>query len=233
MNTHLGLIGRKLGCTQIFDANGNVTRVTVVEAGPCIVVRKRNEERDGYVALQLAFGERREKLTNKPLKGYYEKNGVAARSVKNVKGRDVNVFPRHLKEIRLSAEDAAKFEVGQTISIADVLKEGQFVDVTGTSKGRGFSGVIRRHHFAGMVSSHGTHEYFRHGGSIGTNMTPGRTLPGVRMPGQHGNKRRTVLNLKIAKLVPEQNLVLIEGSVPGSREGIVTVRGAVKGGKHA
>ncbi len=233
MNTHLGLIGKKLGCTQVFGSDGNVSRVTVIEAGPCVVVRKRTVEKDGYVALQLAFGERRQKLVSKPLKGYYEKNGVAAKTVQNVKGRDVQVFPRHMKELRLSAEDAAKFEVGQTLTVADIFKEGQFVDVTGTTVGRGFSGVIRRHHFAGFVASHGTHEYFRHGGSIGTNMTPGRTMPGKKMPGQHGNKRSTMLNLTVTKVIPEQNLVLIAGAVPGSRESIVTVRGAVKRGKHA
>lgn len=228
MNTNLGLIGKKLGCTQIFDANGNVARVTVVEAGPCVVVRKRTAERDGYVALQLAFGEKRAKLVDKPTTGYFEKNNVAARTVKNAKGRDVQVYPRTLKEIRLSPEDAARFEEGQTITVADLFKEGQFVDVTGTSKGRGFAGVIKRHHFAGMVSSHGTHEYFRHGGSIGTNMTPGRTLPGLKMPGHLGNKRVTVQNVKVVKVIPEENLVLLDGSAPGGDNGIVTVRGAVK-----
>ncbi len=233
MNTHPGLIGKKLGCTQIFGSDGNVARVTVIEAGPCVVVRKRTLEKDGYVAIQLAFGERRAKLVSKPIKGYYEHNGVPARTTQNVKKRDVQVFPRHLKELRLSPEDAAKYEVGQTLTVADVFQEGQFVDVTGVTVGRGFSGVIRRHHFAGFVSSHGTHEYFRHGGSIGTNMTPGRTLPGVGMPGQHGNKRSTILNLRVTRVIPEQNLVLISGAVPGSREGIVTVRAAVKHGKHA
>ncbi len=228
MNTHLGLIGKKLGCTQIFDANGNVARVTVVEAGPCIVVRKRTVEKDGYVALQLGFGERREKLTTKPLKGYYEKNGVPGRTVQNTKGRDVTVFPRTLKEIRVSADDAAKFEVGQTLGVSDIFTEGQIIDATGTSKGRGFSGVVKKYHFAGFVSSHGTHEYFRHGGSIGTNMTPGRTVPGKKMPGQLGNARITVQNLRVAKIIAEQNLVLLEGSVPGANNGVVTLRGAVK-----
>ncbi|MFO0646859.1 MAG: 50S ribosomal protein L3 [Polyangiales bacterium] len=228
MNSNLGLIGKKLGCTQIFDANGNVARVTVIEAGPCLVVRKRTVENDGYVAVQVAFGEKPARLLDKPTRGNFEKNNVAARSVKGKKGKDVEVFPRHLKELRLSAADAERFEVGKTISVGDVFKEGQLVDVTGTSKGRGFGGVIKRHHFAGFVSSHGTHEYFRHGGSIGTNMTPGRTLPGLRMPGQLGNARATVQNIKVVKVIPEQNLVLIEGSAPGGENGIVTVRGAVK-----
>lgn len=228
MNSNLGLIGKKLGCTQVFDANGNVARVTVIEAGPCLVVRKRTVEKDGYVALQVAFGEKPARLTDKPTRGYFEKSGVAARTVKGKKGKDVEVFPRTLKELRLPADVAARFEVGQTITVADVFKEGQFVDVTGTSKGRGFAGVIKRHHFAGFVSTHGTHEYFRHGGSIGTNMTPGRTLPGVRMPGHLGAKRSTVQNIKVVKVLADENLVLIEGSAPGGDNGIVTVRGAVK-----
>lgn len=228
MNSNLGLIGKKLGCTQIFDANGNVARVTVIEAGPCLVVRKRTVENDGYVAVQVAFGEKPARLLDKPTRGNFEKNNVQARTVKGKKGKDVEVLPRHLKELRLSAADAARFEVGATISVADVFKEGQLIDVTGTSKGRGFSGVIKRHHFAGFVSTHGTHEYFRHGGSIGTNMTPGRTLPGIKMPGQLGNTRSTVQNIKVVKVIADQNLVLIEGSAPGGENGIVTLRGAVK-----
>ena len=232
MNTHLGIFGKKLGCTQLFNADGTVTRVTVVEAGPCIVVRKRTMEQDGYTALQLAFGERREKVISKPELGHLIKNGVQPRKVTR-KGKEVSLLPRVLRELRLSAEDAAKFEVGQTISAADMLKEGQFVDVAGISRGRGFSGVFRRHNFKGFVTTHGTHEYKRHGGSIGTNMTPGRTMPGKKMPGQDGNRRCTTLNLKVAKIIAEDNLVLIEGAVPGSRNGTVEVRGAIKRGRHA
>jgi large subunit ribosomal protein L3 len=232
MNTLPGILGKKLGCTQIFNDDGSVTRVTVVEAGPCVVVRKRTVERDGYTALQLAFGERREKTVNKPTKGYLAKNGVQPKTVTK-KGKDVAMLPRVLRELRLTPEEAAKYEVGQTIVAADVLKEGQFIDVSGVSRGRGFSGVFRRHNFAGFVTTHGTHEYKRHGGSIGTNMTPGRTLPGLKMPGQHGNKKHTTLNLKVAKIIPEQNLVLIAGAVPGSRNSTVVVRGAIKNGRHA
>jgi large subunit ribosomal protein L3 len=233
MNTHPGIVGKKLGCTQLFNDDGTVTRVTVVEAGPCRVLRKRTVERDGYSALQVAFDEKREKLVNKPLKGQFKSVGVEPHTAQNKKGRDVSMLPRVIRELRLSAEEVAKYEVGQTVSITDVLKVGQFVDVTGTSRGRGFSGVFRRHNFAGFVSTHGTHEYKRHGGSIGTNMTPGRTKPGMKMPGQHGNKRSTEMNLKIARLIPEQNLVLIEGSVPGPRNGTVVVRGAIKRGLRA
>lgn len=232
MNKHLGLIGRKLGCTQIFNDDGTVTRVTVVECGPCKIVRKRTQAKDGYDALQLAFGERSAKNVNKPKKGYFAKNGVEA-TKKTLKGREVEMLPETLKEIRLTTEAAAKFEVGQVLSVADVFTQGQFVDAIGTSTGRGFSGVFRRHNFAGFVQTHGTHEYKRHGGSIGTNMTPGRTLPGMKMPGQHGNKRHSEINLKIARVLADKNLVLIEGSVPGSRNGIVVIRGAVKAGRHA
>lgn len=232
MNKNLGLIGRKLGCTQLFSDNGQVVRVTVVEVGPCKVVRKRTEEKDGYSALQLSFGERSAKHFNKPQKGYFAKNGVEANKVTK-KGREVEMLPEVLREIRLPAAEVAKYEVGQVLTAQDVFKVGQFVDAQGISRGRGFSGVFRRHNFAGFVTTHGTHEYKRHGGSIGTNMTPGRTLPGLKMPGQHGNKKTTQINLKVAEVIADKNLVLIEGSVPGSRNEIVTIRGAVKNGKHA
>lgn len=233
MNTNLGLIGRKLGCTQIFNDNGTVVRVTVVQCGPCQIVRKRTQDKDGYDALQLSFGLRSAKNVNKPKTGYFAKNGVAAVKA-TVKGNERDMLPETLKEIRLTTAGAAKFEVGQVLGVTDVFTQGQFVDAVGTSTGRGFSGVMRRHNFKGcQTSSHGTHEYKRHGGSIGTNMTPGRTMPGKKMPGQHGNKRHSEINLTIARLIPEQNLVLIEGSVPGARNSIVVIRGAVKNGKHA
>jgi large subunit ribosomal protein L3 len=232
MNKNLGLIGRKLGCTQLFSDDGTVVRVTVVQAGPCTVVRKRTEEKDGYSALQIAFGERSAKHCSKPLRGYFAKNGIEPKKVSK-KGREVEMLPAVLREIRLPPEEVAKYEVGQVLTVEDVFKVGQFVDASGVSRGRGFSGVFRRHNFAGFVSTHGTHEYKRHGGSIGTNMTPGRTLPGLRMPGQYGNKKSTQLNLKIADVVADKNLVLIEGSVPGARNQIVMIRGAVKNGMRA
>jgi large subunit ribosomal protein L3 len=133
-----------------------------------------------------------------------------------------------VKEIRVTDETAAKFEVGQTISLADVFTEGQHVDVSATSKGHGYTGVMKRHNFKGYKRTHGQHEYQRHGGSIGTNMTPGRVLPGKKMPGQHGNVKVSVQNLKVTKVLPDQGLVLVEGSVPGARGGIVTMRHAAK-----
>ena len=214
MNTNPGIYGTKLGSTQLFKEDGTVTRVTVVEAGPVTMVAKRTKEKDGYSALVLGFGERAERHTNKPLAGYYKKVQTTPKRV--------------LKELRVGEEFAAKFEVGTVIKLDELFKPGQFVDARGTTRGRGFSGVIRRWSFAGAVSSHGTHEYFRHGGSIGTNMTPGRTLPNVKMPGQYGNETVSILNLKIARVDTEKHLLLIEGAVPGAKNGLVLIRHAVK-----
>ncbi len=215
MNTNLGLIGKKLGNTQIFDGEGLVHRVTAIECGPCTVLGKRTVERDGYSALVLGFGEKREKSVNKPEGGFFKKLGQKA--------------SQELREFRLAPELVAKYEVGQQLKPSEVFSEGQLVDVSGLTKGRGFTGVMKRHNFKGSrTSSHGTHEYQRHGGAIGTNMTPGRVFPGLKMPGQYGAERVTVLNLRVARVVDEQNVVLVEGGVPGARESFVTVRGAVK-----
>ncbi len=219
MNQNPGIIGTKVGYTQIFDERGEVLRCTVVQAG-CVVIGKRTVEKDGYSALILGLGERKEKHTSKPLAGAYKKSGQTPKRI--------------VRELRASVEHVAKFEVGQKLAVDEIFEVGQFVDAQGVSRGRGFTGVMRRWSFAGAVSSHGTHEYFRHGGSIGTNMTPGRTLPNVKMPGHYGDETTSTLNLKIAKLIPEDDLVLILGAVPGSRDGVVPNRGAVKkknGGK--
>ncbi len=218
MNQFPGVIGRKLGMTQIFLEDGSVVPCTVVESN-VIVVGKRTQEKDGYDAVILGSGERKEKHTSKALAGAFKKAGVEPR--------------RTLRELRCAAEFAASVEVGAALKVDQLFEAGQFVDVQGTTKGRGFTGVMRRHHFAGNVRTHGTHEYRRHGGSIGTNMTPGRVKKGMKMPGQHGNKTRSVLNQKIVKVVAEQNLILIHGGIPGARNGLVFVRGAVKrhGGK--
>lgn len=213
MNKNPGILGKKVGMTQIFSEKGEVIRCTVVQAG-CVVVGKRTQEKDGYDALMLGLGERKEKHTNKPLAGFYKKAGQTPKRV--------------VRELRLSAEEVAKYEVGEKVGVDKVFEEGQFVDAQGKTRGRGFTGVVRRWGFAGFVSTHGTHEYFRHGGSIGTNMTPGRTLPGLKMPGHYGNETVTTQNLKIAKLIPEDDLVLIEGGIPGSKDGLVVVRGANK-----
>lgn len=217
MNTNLGLIGKKLGNTQIFNDDGTVIPVTVIEAGPCVVLGKRTPDRDGYAALQLGFGEKRDKLVSKPVAGYLKKQGV-------------ETAPRVVREFRVPAEVLESYEIGQQIGPGDVFEAGQLVDVSGTSKGRGFTGVIRRHNFHGAGTvGHGTHEYKRHGGSIGMNMTPGRVFKGKGMPGRHGGRKATILNLEVARVMADDNLVLVAGGVPGPRNGLVTLRVAVKG----
>lgn len=215
MNTNVGIIGKKLGNTQVFGDDGQVTRVTAVLAGPCVLLTKRTLEKDGYTALQVGFGRKATKALNRPQLGYYKKLGVEA--------------PEVVREFRVTADVLDKYEVGQALSVTDLFREGQFVDVSGITRGRGFTGVMRRHNFSGSASStHGSHEYKRHGGSIGTNMTPGRTFKNKRMPGHYGAEKQTIQNLRVVKILSEENLVLIEGAVPGPRNGVVTVRGAVK-----
>jgi large subunit ribosomal protein L3 len=215
MNQNIGLIGKKLGNTQVFNKDGSVTRVTAIQIGPCTVLGKRTPERDGYSALILGFGAKREKSTNKPLAGYYKKLGQKPAEA--------------IREFRLPVEALVKFEIGQVIKPSETFQVGQKVDVIGTTRGRGFTGVMRRWNFSGAgTDSHGTHEYRRHGGSVGTNMTPGRTLPNLKMPGQYGNERVTMLNQPVAQIFDDEQILLIEGSVPGSRNGIVEVRGAIK-----
>ncbi len=213
MNQHPGVIGRKLGMTQIFTADGTVVPCTVVEAGS-FVVGKRTQAKDGYDALILGFGDKREKRTTKALLGQFKKANLTPK--------------RSLKEFRCDADFVARFELGQEVKIEEVFQEGQFVDVRGISRGRGFSGVMRRYNFSGNVRTHGTHEYERHGGAIGSNMTPGRTLPGKKMPGQCGNEQVTVLTQPVVKLVLDERLILVRGGIPGARNGVVTVRGATK-----
>ena len=218
MNTHPGVIGRKLGMTQVFQEDGSVVPCTVIESRP-VVVAKRTQQKDGYDAVVLGFGSRRDKRTKKPLAGFFKKAGVSP--------------TRHVREMRCSAEYASGLEIGQEVKLDSVFEDGQLVDVQGITRGRGFSGVMRRHNFKGAVSTHGSHEYKRHGGSIGTNMTPGRVMPGMKMPGQHGNAKVTVLNQRVVKVIPEEGLILVRGGIPGSANGLVVVRGAIKrrGGK--
>jgi large subunit ribosomal protein L3 len=219
MNLQPGIFGRKLGTTQLFEQDGSVTRVTVIEAGPVVVVGKRTLEKDGYIALILGLEERKERHTTKPLAGYFKK---------------ANVTPKRIvKELRCDAEFAGKWEVGQTLKLDEIFQPGSYVDARGTSRGRGFTGVVRRWGFAGGVQTHGTHEYRRHGGSIGTNMTPGRTLPNLRMGGQYGNETISILNLKVARVDAEKHQIMVEGGVPGAKNGFVLVRQAVKAAKKS
>jgi large subunit ribosomal protein L3 len=219
MNQNPGIVGKKIGMTQIFDEKGEVLRCSVVQAGG-IVVGKRTLEKDGYSALVIGLGERKASRTSKPLAGAYKKIEQTPKAI--------------VRELRASAEYVAGFEIGQKLAVDQIFEVGQRVDAQGQTRGRGFTGVMRRWNFAGGVGSHGTHEYFRHGGSIGTNMTPGRTLPGLKMPGHYGAETSSMLNVKVAKIIPEDDLVLIEGAIPGTTNGIVIIRGAVKkknGGK--
>jgi large subunit ribosomal protein L3 len=214
MNTQPGIYGRKLGMTQIFTDDGTVERVTVIEAGPVTVVGKRTKEKDGYTALIVGLGERTAKHTNKALAGAYKKSNQSPKRV--------------LREIRVDEAFAGKYEIGQVMKLDEIFAVGQLVDARSTTRGRGFSGVMRRWSFAGGVGSHGTHEYFRHGGSIGTNMTPGRTLPNLKMSGQYGNETVSVMNLKVCRVDAEKHLLLLNGGVPGAKNGLVLIRKAVK-----
>lgn len=214
MNTNPGIYGKKLGFTQFFDEKGNVTRASVIETGPVIVVGKRTVEKDGYVALILGLDDAKDKHINKAQKTFFEKAGVPAKRI--------------VRELRVTEEFAAKYEVGAQLKLDEIFTVGQKVDVQGKTRGRGFSGVMRRWNFAGQTQTHGTHEYRRHGGSIGTNMTPGRTLPGLKMPGHYGDETTSILNLKVARIDSDKNLLFVEGGTPGSKNQLVLVRVAVK-----
>ncbi len=218
MNQHPGIVGTKLGVTQLFREDGTVVACTAVQGG-CVVVAKRTPDRDGYSALVLGLGERKEKHASRAVAGAFKKAGQSLK--------------RHLHELRLPAEQLEQYPIGEPLKVEDIFEPGQRVDVQSKSKGRGFSGVMRRHNFRGAKSSHGAHETQRHAGSIGMCQTPGRVLKGHPMAGQLGNKKVTVLNLRVEKVIPEHQLVLIAGGVPGAPNAIVKVRGAVKkrGGK--
>ncbi len=209
----LGLIGKKIGMTQVYTAAGALVPVTVIEAGPCTVVQAKNAATDGYAAVQLGFGE---KKAQRATKAYREHCVKAGKGVFNV-----------LKEFRVD-EGGEALTTGQEILVGSLFSAGDLIDVTGTSKGRGYAGVIKRHGFAGFPGSHGTHEYFRHGGSIGNRSYPGRVFKGKRMAGQYGAERVTAQNLEVVEVRPDQNLLLVRGAVPGSRGGVVLLQPAVK-----
>jgi large subunit ribosomal protein L3 len=212
-STFRGLLGEKLGMTQVFDENNRIVPVTVVKAGPCVVTQVRTPERDGYSAVQLGFGAIDPRKVNKPEGGHFAKAGVTPR--------------RHVVELR--TEDASDYQVGQELT-AEVLSDVAKVDVIGTSKGKGTAGVMKRHGFKGLGAGHGTHRKHRAPGSIGGASTPGRVFKGVRMAGRMGNVTTTTLSLTVHKVDTEKGLVLIKGAVPGPRGGLLLVRSAVKGG---
>ena len=205
-----GILAKKIGMTQIFE-DGKFIPVTVVEAGPNFVLQKKTVENDGYTALQLGFDEKKEKNTTKPIMGIFKKAGVNPQ--------------RFVKELRVDSVEG--FELGQEIK-ADVLAEVEYVDITGTSKGKGTAGVMKRHNFGGNRASHGVSRNHRLGGSIGMSSWPGKVLKGKRMAGQYGNATVTVQNLKVVKVDVENNLLLIKGAVPGSKNSYIVVKPAVK-----
>ena len=204
------LIGKKIGQTTFFEESGKATHVTVLEVGPCVVIQKKTQDKEGYNALQLGFAEKKEKHTTKSLQGHFKKSGATPKKV--------------LQEIRV--EDAAPFQVGQTLTVEN-MKDVVWVDVIGTSKGKGFQGVVRRHGFRGGRNSHGS-MFHRAPGGIGASSDPSRVYPGSRMPGHMGTAKNTVLNLRVVKVDTENNLLFVKGAVPGANGGIITVRPSVK-----
>ncbi len=206
-----GIIGKKIGMTQIFDEKGNVVPVTVVEAGPCVVTQKKTVENDGYEAVQVGFGDQKPQRVTKPLQGHFKKGDVAPKKT--------------LRELRL--EDCGALNVGDLIK-ADTFEAGEHVDVTGTSKGKGYQGVIKRWNFHRLKESHGTGPVARHGGSNGAISDPSRVFPGLKMAGHMGAETVTVQNLTIAKVDAENNLIAIKGAIPGPNGGVVVIRDTVK-----
>ena len=198
-----GLIGKKVGMISVFGADGKNIPCTVVEAGPCVVTQVRTVETDGYAAVQLAYDEKKEKQTSKALKGHFEKAGTTPKK----------------KVIEFEADFAGDLKLGDVLTVADVFTEDvKFVDVVGTSKGKGFQGVVKRHGFAGVGGqTHGQHNRLRHPGSMGASSWPSRVFPGMRMAGHMGNERVKVFNLEVLKVIPENNLLVIKGSVPGAK----------------
>jgi large subunit ribosomal protein L3 len=204
------LIGKKVGQTTFFEDSGKATHVTVLEVGPCVVIQKKTTDKEGYNALQLGYGERKEKHTTKAMQGHFKKSGATPKRI--------------LQEVRV--DDASGFQIGQTLTIEN-LKDVALVDVTGITKGKGFQGVVRRHGFTGGRNSHGS-MFHRAPGGIGASSDPSRVYPGTRMPGHMGSDKNTVLNLQVVKVDPENNLLFVKGAVPGADGGIISVRPSVK-----
>jgi len=214
MAFRMGLLGKKIGMTQVFSAEGERVPVTAIATGPCVVIAKRTADNDSYTAIQLGFIEKKATRVNKAEAGHFAKGKVAPQQV--------------VREIRLPEADAAKYEVGQIIKPEEVFTKGNCVDVVGQSKGKGYQGVMKRHNLGGFRATHGTHEFFRHGGSIGCRMTPGRVHKGKRMSGHMGDERVTVQSLEVFDILTEESVVLIRGSVPGGKNGYVLLQNAVK-----
>ena len=208
-----GLLGTKLGMTQVWDENNKLVPVTVIEIAPNVVTQVRTPEKDGYEAVQIAAGAIDPRKVNQPAAGHFREAGVTPR--------------RHLAEVRTA--DAASYELGQELTVDATFEAGQLVDVVGTSKGKGFAGVMKRHNFKGVSASHGSHRNHRKPGSISASSTPSRVFKGMRMAGRMGGERVTVLNLRVHAVDAEKGLLLVKGAVPGARGRLVFVRNAVKG----
>lgn len=213
MNNQMGLLTKKLGMTEFYTEAGDRIPVTVLLAKGNVVLGHRTMERDGYTAIQLAFDDQKPSRLSKPKLGQFKKVEVEAK--------------RKIKEFRVSAATLEQFPIGSEVAL-ELFEAGQVVDCSGTSKGKGFQGVMKRHNMRGEKRTHGQHEVYRHGGSIGCRLTPGRVLPGKRMPGQMGNETVTIQNLKVAKVLPEKGLILVHGPVPGGKNGYVQIRHSVK-----
>ncbi len=212
-----GILGRKIGMTQIFEPNGTATGVTVLQAGPCTVTQVKTPDTDGYSAVQIGFEEltgRQERKITQPQKGHLRKNKLP--------------LLRHLREMEVGGDDAGSHAVGDTIDVT-MFAVGEIVDVIGISKGKGFAGVVKRYHFAGGPKTHGQSDRHRRPGSIGAGTTPGRVYKGMRMAGRMGNDRVTVQNLRIVQIDTERNLIVVRGAVPGAANSLITVRKAIKG----
>jgi large subunit ribosomal protein L3 len=215
MSLKMGLLGRKIGMTQVFHDDGTALGCTALSIGPCVVVNKRTPDKDGYAAVQLGFEELGVRHATRPEVGTFKKAGIEKPL-------------RHLREVRLDPKDLDKYEVGKTLRAAEVFKPGDVVDVVGTTKGKGYQGVMKKHRMAGDTMTHGTHEFFRHGGSIGCRLTPGRVHKGKRMSGLMGNVKSTASDLVVVKVLDESGVVLVKGAVPGPANGIVLLKGSVK-----
>jgi large subunit ribosomal protein L3 len=214
MSYRTGVLGKKLGMTQIFTATGDRSAVTAIQAGPCVVVDKLTPDKHGYAAVKLAFGDKPLRVSNKAEIGAFKKIGLLPY--------------RFVRELRVEAADLDKYEVGQPVALSTVFSPMSYIDVTGRTKGKGYQGVMKRHHMPGFKASHGTHEFFRHGGSIGCRLTPGRVHKGKRMSGHMGDVKRTVQNLVLVEIDAEENVLLVRGAVPGGKNGLVFVRNAKK-----
>jgi large subunit ribosomal protein L3 len=208
----VGILGKKMGMTQIFDQDGNCVPVTVIQAGPCYVTGIKTKERDRYTAIQLGYQEVPERKLSLPRKGHLKKAEVKPLKI--------------LREFRVPEDAMAEVSLGQEVDVSQ-FKPGDFVDVTGTSKGRGFTGVMKRHNFHGSKASHGVHEYFRHGGSIG-GCTPQHTVKGKKMPGRYGATRVTLQNVEVVQVRGQEHLLMVKGGLPGARNSLVMIRKAIK-----